>query len=227
MTGNALGFIETIGLTAAIEAADSAVKSANVRILGYELAKGDGMATVKVEGDVGAVKAAVKAAEVAAGKVGRVVSVHVIPRPAEGTERIVRSRETVGLGEAKKTAAPRPARVPPESAQTQPETPQIPPEAPQTQPETPQIPPESVQTQPEIPQPLPEPAQPEMPHILPEAAQTQPETPQPPLESPQPEGEPRDVKKPRSQSRKPNAEGNAKPKPNGKDSESPFPDLDK
>jgi microcompartment protein CcmL/EutN len=186
MTGNALGFIETVGLTAAIEAADSAAKSANVRILGYELAKGDGMATVKVAGDVGAVKAAIKAAEAAAGKVGRVVSVHVIPRPAEGTERIVRSRETVGLGEAKKTAGPRPARVPPESAQTQPETPQLPLEA--------------AQTQPEIPQPLPEPAQ--------------------------PEGEPRDIKKPRSQSRKSRAEESAKPKPDGKEPEDPFLGLD-
>jgi microcompartment protein CcmL/EutN len=186
MTGNALGFIETVGLTAAIEAADSAAKSANVRILGYELAKGDGMATVKVEGDVGAVKAAVKAAEAAAGKVGRVVSVHVIPRPAEGTERIVRSRETVGLGEAKKTAAPRPVRVPPESEQPQPETPQVPPES----------------------------------------AQTQPETPQPQPETAQPADELKDAKKPRSQSRKPRAEGSAKPKPDGKEPEDPFLGLD-
>jgi microcompartment protein CcmL/EutN len=117
MAGNALGFIETIGLTAAIEAADSAVKSANVRLLGYELAKGDGMTAVKIEGDVGAVKAAVKAAEMAAAKVGRVVSVHVIPRPASGTERITLSRETVGLPKAAKPAARntlKPAKVPPE-----------------------------------------------------------------------------------------------------------------
>lgn len=105
MTGNALGFIETIGLTAAIEAADAAVKSANVRLLGYELARGDGMTTVKVEGDVGAVKSAVKAAELAAAKVGKVVSTHVIPRPAAGTERIVLSRETVGLGKDSRVAA--------------------------------------------------------------------------------------------------------------------------
>ena len=129
MTGNALGFIEAIGLTAAIEAADSAVKSANVRLLGYELARGDGMTTVKIEGDVGAVKSAVKAAEAAAAKVGRVVSTHVIPRPAAGTRQIVLSRETVGLDKTEKTVArnvPRPAKVPPEPVQAPPESARLP-----------------------------------------------------------------------------------------------------
>ena len=115
MTGNALGFIEVIGLTAAVEAADTAVKSANVRLLGYELARGGGMTAVKVTGDVGAVKAAVKSAAAAAGKVGQVVSVHVIPRPASGTERIVLSRETVGLDKDDGKAAangPAPAKAP-------------------------------------------------------------------------------------------------------------------
>ena len=45
-----LGLIETVGLVAAVEAADAAVKSANVTLVGYELARGSGMATVKVEG---------------------------------------------------------------------------------------------------------------------------------------------------------------------------------
>jgi microcompartment protein CcmL/EutN len=123
MTGNALGFIEVVGLTAAIEATDSAVKSANVRLLGYELARGDGMTTVKIEGDVGAVKAAVKAAGSAAAKLGRVISVHVIPRPSDGTGRIVLSRETVGLDRAKKpSTASRHAKAPPESVKAQPES---------------------------------------------------------------------------------------------------------
>jgi microcompartment protein CcmL/EutN len=132
MTGNALGFIEAIGLTAAIEAADSAVKSANVRLLGYELARGDGMTTVKIEGDVGAVKSAVKAAEAAAAKVGRVISTHVIPRPAAGTRQIVLSRETVGLDKTEKAVVrnvPRPAKVPPEPVQAPPESAEAPPEA--------------------------------------------------------------------------------------------------
>jgi microcompartment protein CcmL/EutN len=140
MAGNALGFIEAIGLTAAIEAADSAVKSANVRLLGYELARGDGMTTVKIEGDVGAVKAAVKAAEAAAAKVGQVVSAHVIPRPAGGTERITLSRETVGLPKAEKAGAPntpRPAKAQSESAK-------VPSEPVQAPPESVKVPPESV-----------------------------------------------------------------------------------
>ena len=146
MAGKALGFIEAIGLTAAIEAADSAVKSANVRLLGYELARGDGMTTVKVEGDVGAVKSAVKAAEAAAAKVGRVVSTHVIPRPAEGTTRIVLSRETVGLDKAGRAAAPsapKPAKAPPESVKAPPESAQVPPEPVEAPPESARSPVES------------------------------------------------------------------------------------
>lgn len=112
MTGNALGYIETIGLPVAIEAADSALKAANVKLIGYELAKGDGMTTVKIEGDVGAVKAAVAAAATAAGRIGTVVSTHVIPRPAEGTEKMSRSRDTVGIAKKGIQAALKPAPPP-------------------------------------------------------------------------------------------------------------------
>ena len=91
-----LGLIETIGLAAAIEAADTAVKSANVRLVGYELARGAGMTTVKIEGDVGAVKAAVSAAAASAAKVGKVVSAHVIARPSDELGGMIRSEDTVG-----------------------------------------------------------------------------------------------------------------------------------
>ena len=64
-----LGLIETQGLAGGIEAADAAVKSANVELIGYELTRGGGWTTVKIQGDVGAVKAAVDAARIAAGKV--------------------------------------------------------------------------------------------------------------------------------------------------------------
>lgn len=77
----ALGLIETVGLVAAIEAADAGVKAANVKLIGYELAKGGGLTTVKFTGDVGAVKAAVEAGKAAAERVGKVYAVHVIPRP--------------------------------------------------------------------------------------------------------------------------------------------------
>lgn len=91
-----LGLIETIGLVAAVEAADAAVKSANVRLVGYERAKGSGMITVKIEGEVGAVKAAVSAAAASAAKVGKVVSTLVIARPSGELEGMIRSSDTVG-----------------------------------------------------------------------------------------------------------------------------------
>ncbi|MBK1664611.1 microcompartment protein [Rhodospirillum rubrum] len=92
-----LGLIETIGLAAAIEAADAAVKSANVALVGYEFARGDGMTVVKVQGDVGAVNAAIAAAAVAAARVGRVVSTRVIARPAAGIDGLIVNRDTVGV----------------------------------------------------------------------------------------------------------------------------------
>ncbi len=94
----ALGLIETVGLAAAIEAADTAVKSANVVLVGYELSRGGGLVTVKLAGDVGAVKAAVEAGSAAARKVNKVWSVQVIPRPAEHIEQLIKNRETVGCG---------------------------------------------------------------------------------------------------------------------------------
>ncbi|HCJ57602.1 BMC domain-containing protein [Lutispora sp.] len=79
------GFIETKGLVAAIEAADAMVKAANVEIIGKKLI-GGGLVTVIIEGDVGAVKAAVDAGAAAAQKVGELISVHVIARPNPETE---------------------------------------------------------------------------------------------------------------------------------------------
>jgi len=78
----AKGFIETRGLVAAIEAADAMAKAANITILGGKRI-GGGLITVIVEGDVGAVKAAVDAGAEAAKSVGELVSVHVIARPDE------------------------------------------------------------------------------------------------------------------------------------------------
>jgi microcompartment protein CcmL/EutN len=75
-----LGLIETVGWVPAVEAADAGTKAADVRLLGFERA-GRGLVTIKFQGDVAAVQAAVSAGAAAAGRVGRVVSVHVIPRP--------------------------------------------------------------------------------------------------------------------------------------------------
>lgn len=88
MTKEALGMIETRGLTANIEAADAMAKAANVTLVGNEKI-GAGLVTVMVRGDVGAVKAATDAGATAAAKVGEVVSVHVIPRPHSDTEMLI------------------------------------------------------------------------------------------------------------------------------------------
>jgi ethanolamine utilization protein EutM len=81
-TLEALGMIETKGLITLIEASDSALKAANVQMVGWEKI-GSGLVTVFLVGDVAAVKAAVDAGASAASKVGEVVSVQVIPRPHE------------------------------------------------------------------------------------------------------------------------------------------------
>lgn len=107
----ALGMIETRGLVGAIEAADAMVKSANVRLVGKGYS-GDGLVTVVVRGDVGAVKAATDAGAVAAGLVGEMVSIHVIPRPDKDTDTIINSmNRNLGLpvGEG---ASPAPGTFP-------------------------------------------------------------------------------------------------------------------
>src|SRR5688572_12076401 len=80
MPSEALGLLETKGLVALMEGTDAMLKAANVEMMGWEKA-GAGMVTCFVRGDVAAVKAAVDAGAEAAGRVGTVVSVHVIPRP--------------------------------------------------------------------------------------------------------------------------------------------------
>lgn len=78
----ALGMIEVIGLPPAIEAADSALKAANVTLL--SIAKADaGILTVEITGDVGAVIAAVDAGAAAAERVGTLRAKHVIPHVDE------------------------------------------------------------------------------------------------------------------------------------------------
>jgi ethanolamine utilization protein EutM len=84
----ALGMIETKGLVAAVEAADAMVKAANVTLIG-KVHVGGGFVTVFVRGDVGAVKAATDAGAAAAGRVGELTSVHVIPRPHGEVESIL------------------------------------------------------------------------------------------------------------------------------------------
>ena len=86
----ALGMIETKGLVALIEAADAMLKAANVTLLGWQKI-GSGLVTALVVGDVAAVKAAVDAGAAAAGRVGEVIGVQVIPRPHEDLNSVLPS----------------------------------------------------------------------------------------------------------------------------------------
>ena len=86
----ALGMIETRGWIGAVEAADAMVKTANVVLIGKEYLL-NGYVAVLVRGDVGSVKAATEAGSIAARRVGELVAVHVIPRPFDETEKILKS----------------------------------------------------------------------------------------------------------------------------------------
>src|SRR5271154_3321138 len=81
-TMEALGMIETKGLVPLVEASDAMLKAANVTLIGWQKI-GSGLVTALVVGDVAAVKAAVDAGAAAAGRVGEVIGVQVIPRPHE------------------------------------------------------------------------------------------------------------------------------------------------
>jgi len=85
--GKALGLVETLGLIGAIEAADAGLKSANVTLIDKELSTG-GYVTVKFEGDVSSVKAAVEAASVAAEKVSQLIASHVIARTSDELDKV-------------------------------------------------------------------------------------------------------------------------------------------
>ncbi len=100
----ALGMVETRGLIGSIEAADVMVKTANVHVLNTEYIK-NGFVTVKIIGEVAAVKAAVDAAAAAAARVGQVIATHVIPRPAEEVESILGKK--AGRETEKRSEAPR------------------------------------------------------------------------------------------------------------------------
>jgi len=79
----AIGILETQGLTAILEATDAMLKAADVELVGKEKI-GAAYVTVIVRGDVAAVKAAVDAGAQAASPLGKVIAAHVIARPHEG-----------------------------------------------------------------------------------------------------------------------------------------------
>ncbi len=83
------GYIETMGLLTAIEAADAALKAANVVFTNCYIVKG-GIVTVELAGDVAAVTAAVEAGSESARKLGNFISKNVIARVDEETKKILK-----------------------------------------------------------------------------------------------------------------------------------------
>jgi len=88
MARKALGLIETMGLVAALGATDAALKAANVSFIGFDF-PGNGGTTVKLEGEVSAVKSAVDAGVSSAERIYKVLSWYVIPRPDDGMESVI------------------------------------------------------------------------------------------------------------------------------------------
>ena len=86
-SGEALGMVETRGFVGMVEAIDAMVKTANVTFVGWQKVDA-GLVTAIVRGDVASVKAATDAGAAAARKVGDLVGVHVIPRPAEDVGQV-------------------------------------------------------------------------------------------------------------------------------------------
>lgn len=99
----AIGMIETKGLIGSIEAADAMVKASNVELVSQEKVDG-GIVTIIVQGDVGAVQAAVDAGRDAAARVGELLGAHVIPRPDDSVYGMVKPAEPV-------TEIPKPAEA--------------------------------------------------------------------------------------------------------------------
>jgi len=111
--------IETRGLVASVEATDAMLKAAQTALV-YKQHVGGGLVTVIVTGEVGAVKASVDAGAAAAARVGDLVSVHVIPRPAPDVAQMLMAWPV-------RTTPPAPAPT----AEPEPATPPEPPEPPE------------------------------------------------------------------------------------------------
>lgn len=79
-SAQAIGILETQGLTAILEATDAMLKAANVSLVGKEKI-GAAYVTVIIRGDVAAVTAAIEAGSQAVGAFGKLIAAHVIPRP--------------------------------------------------------------------------------------------------------------------------------------------------
>jgi carbon dioxide concentrating mechanism protein CcmO len=88
MNNQAIGILETQGLTAILQATDAMLKAANVELVGKEKI-GAAYVTIIIRGDVAAVKAAIEAGSQAVGDLGKLIAAHVIARPHEGLLRLL------------------------------------------------------------------------------------------------------------------------------------------
>lgn len=100
----AMGFVETRGLIAALEAADAMLKTAQVSLVGMERTDA-AMITVQIAGDTAAVQAAVEAGTAAAKKLGQVLASHVIARPSDDVRAMQSGSKPAPTAKAKVTAA--------------------------------------------------------------------------------------------------------------------------
>ncbi|MDK2585555.1 BMC domain-containing protein [Romboutsia sedimentorum] len=92
----ALGMIESIGITTAIAALDSASKAADITLIGFDKVIGVEKSvsiTIHIAGEVAAVNAAIEAGVEAGNKVGRVVCSKTIPRPHEEVDFLIKEFE--------------------------------------------------------------------------------------------------------------------------------------
>jgi microcompartment protein CcmL/EutN len=108
MVDYALGLVETKGLVAAIEAADTMVKTANVILVGKEITRG-ALVTIKIVGDTAAVRSAVEAGAAAAQRVGELVAKHIIPRPGDGLEELIFAESQLSQNEVERVLNGEPA----------------------------------------------------------------------------------------------------------------------
>ena len=91
-SNQALGMIETKGFVTLVEASDAMMKAADVEFLGWDKI-GSGLVSAFVTGDVAAVKAATDAGANAAGRIGEVLSVQVIPRPHDELDIVLPAKQ--------------------------------------------------------------------------------------------------------------------------------------
>lgn len=102
LDGKAVAAVECRHMPTAIAFADTALKAAQIELIGYELSKQAGGVVIKMTGDVSALRAAVDAGKAEAEKINGVLGVSFIARPLESMDMMIRNKDTVGYQSAVK-----------------------------------------------------------------------------------------------------------------------------